>query len=311
MKFKQNFKNLWQHRRLQVSLAIVMTMATVWACKNNGSDFNNSIDMPSGSDGLIQMKYTAETFSHIKTDAANGKLTGLEEIKATPITKRAEISMVVFEDGTCDMTTRELEPKFQPIKRRDLTPPSTRPKGVVTRVMRDGTVKVYDKDNKEIRTFKMNQKLDMSKWVEIVKKDAANINQSEMVSYIFGNKMGGVKAMLEEVKKNGGTVTKNDDGTLLVSTGGGANSLNLRNADKTFSQSVVDPNKNTVLRSAVFDKGTNKMLGRMAFTYKKVGNSEELTHIYMESLNPKSPSDRLERMISTTELSDVSIKINR
>jgi hypothetical protein len=313
-KIMKNFRkilNYLQPRRLRIGVLTLLAFLTFWACHNDASDLTNPIDMPSGSDALVSLKYTAEVMSHVQTDAQNGKLTGLEEIKAVPKTKRSEISMIVYQDGTCDMTMKELEPKFQPIKYADLTPPSNRPKGVFTRVERNGKVHVFDKDNKEISVFDMSQKLDLSKWVEIIKKDTTAATQSEMVSYIFGNKTGGVKAMMEDAKRNGGTIKDNGDGTLLVTTGKSDNGLGTRGADKTFSESVVDPSLNIVKAAAVFDKQSNKMLGRMAYTYKGTGNVQELTHVYLESLNPNSPSNRQEKMIAVTEFSNVSLKINR
>lgn len=311
MKIFSKILNYLQPRRLRICVLTLLAFLTFWACHNDSSDLTNPIEMPSGKDALVQLKYTAEVMSHIKTDAQGGKLTALEEIKSVPKTKRSEISMVVYQDGTCDMTIKELEPKFQPIKYTHLTPPNTQPKGVFTRVERNGKVHVFDKDNKEISVFDMNQKLDLSRWVDIIKNDTTAATRADMVSYIFGNKTGGVKAMLEEAKRNGGTITDNGDGTLLVRIGKSVSSLGTRDADKTFSESIVDPSLNIVKAAAVFDKQSNKLLGKMAYTYKKgAGNSQELTHIYLESYNPNSPNNRQEKMIVITEFSDVSLKIN-
>jgi hypothetical protein len=311
MNFKSNFLNYLRHRKLQLGAAIALAaFVTIWACKDNDSNVQNPIDMPSGSDGVIQLKYTAEVFTHVKTDAKNGKLTGLEEIASMPKVNKAEIAMIVYADGTCDMTTRELTPSFQPIKLNDLTPPSERPMGVLTRIDRDGNVKVFDKDNKEIRTFKMNQKFDGSKWIELIKKDRQAANTSQAISYIFGNKMNGVKATLEEARKTGGIITPQGDGTILVRLGSPSNGLDTRGNDKVFAESVIDTVQNIVKASALFDKQSSKMLGKFVYTFKDVNGSKELTHIYMESFNPKSPADRQQKMISVTELSGVALKIN-
>jgi hypothetical protein len=310
MKIFREILNYLKPQKRRLGVLTLLGFLTFWACHNDAAELTNPIDMPSGGDALVSLKYTAEVMSHVQTDVQNGKLTGLEEIKAVPKTKRSEIAMIVYQDGTCDMTMKELEPKFQPIKFADLSPPSTQPKGVFTRVERSGKVHVFDKDNKEINVFDMNQKLDLSKWVEIIKRDTSAATQSEMVSYVFGNKTGGVKAMMAEAKRNGGTITDNGDGTLLVTTGKSSN-LGTRDADRTFSESIVDPSLNIVKAAAVFDKQSNKLLGKMAYTYKGTGSVQELTHIYLESPNPNSPSNRQEKMIAVTEFSNVSLKINR
>jgi hypothetical protein len=311
MKIFSKILNYLKPQKRRLGVLILGGFLIFLACHNDAADLSNPIDMPSGGDALVSLKYTAEVMSHIQTDAQGGKLTGLEEIKAVPKTKRSEIAMIVYQDGTCDMTMKELEPKFQPIKFADLSPPSKQPKGVFTRVERNGKVHVFDKDNKEINVFDMTQKLDLSKWVEIIKKDTSAATQSEMVSYVFGNKSGGVKAMMAEAKRNGGTITENGDGTLLVTTGKLGNGLGTRGDDKTFSESIVDPSLNIVKGAAVFDKQSNKLLGKMAYTYKGTGKNQELTHIYLESPNPNSPSNRQEKMIAVTEFSNVSLKINR
>jgi hypothetical protein len=208
------------------------------------------------------------------------------------------------------MTTRELTPSYQPIKLNDLTPPSKRPKGVLTRVDREGNVKVFDKTNNEIRNFKMSQKMDMSKWVEIIKNDQNAANASQTVSYFLGNRIGGVRATIEEARKTGGSVTTQGDGTVLVRIGDNSNSLDTRGSEKTFTESVIDSVQNIVKAAAVFDKQSNKMLGKMVYTYKDVNGSKELTHIYMESINPNSPNDRKQRMISVTEFTGVTLKVN-
>jgi hypothetical protein len=311
MKIFSKILNYLKPQKRRISVLILGGFLTFLACNNDAADLTNPIDMPSGGDALVSLKYTAEVMSHVKTDAQNGKLTGLEEIKAVPKTKRSEIAMNVYQDGTCDMTMKELEPKFQPIKYAHLTPPSNRPKGVFTRVERNGKVHVFDKDNKEISVFDMSQKIDLSKWVEIIKNDTTASTQADMVSYIFGNKTGGVKAMMEDAKRNGGTIKDNGDGTFLVTIGKLDNGLDTRGADKTFTESVVNPSLNIVKAAAIFDKKSNKMLSKMAYTYKSTGNAQELTHIYLESLNPNSSSRRQEKMITITEFSNVSLKINR
>ncbi|NJN34960.1 MAG: hypothetical protein HC817_12610 [Saprospiraceae bacterium] len=78
--------------------------------------------------------------------------------------------MLVFEDGTCEMVIQEQTPKFQPVKFNDLTPPNPRPKGVFTKIERSGKAQVFDKDHKLIQTFMMNQKPNLSVWVDVIKK---------------------------------------------------------------------------------------------------------------------------------------------
>ena len=151
---------------------------------------------------------------------------------------------------------------------------------------------------------------DLKQWVAIIKKDASAANQSELVSYVFGNKVGGVQATIDEARKNGGEVISNNDGTVLVRIGSPTSAgLSARGENKTFSESVIDTVQKIVKAAAIFDKQSNKMLGKMAYTYKGANGSKELTHIYMESMNPNSPSNRQQKMISITELSNVSVKI--
>ncbi len=303
-----NFLRRW---RLPIGVAALTAMLTLWACRDEASTISSPIDMPSSSEGIVQLKYTAEIMTHVETDAKNGKLTGLEEIQAVPNVTRVQTAMVVFEDGTCDLEIKQLTPKFQPIKFNDLTPPDRRPKAVVTRIERNGTAHVFDKDNNEIQTFGMPQRPDLKQWVEILKKETNNVSSSELVSYVFGNKVGGVRATIAEARKNGGEVVSNSDGTVFVRVGNPSNGLGTRDATKTFSESVIDTVQNTVRAAAIFDKQTNKMLGKMAYTYKDVNGSKELTHIYQESRNPNSPANRQQKAISITELSGVSVKINR
>lgn len=285
-------------------------MFAIWACKHNGPEGENPIDMPSLTEGVIQFKYTAEVTTRVNTNAPNGKLTGLEEIASMPKVKKAEVAMVVYADGTCDMTTRDLMPSRQLVKPNDLTPPSNRPIGVLTRVDRQGRVRVFDKDNKEIRTFTMNQKLDMSDWLAEIKKDREAADATQAITYMFGNKTAGVRPLLEEVRRSGGIIDQQSDGTLLVRMGNGSNGLGMRNADKVFTESVIDTTQNVVRASAVFDKISNKMLSKMVYTYQDVAGSRQLTHIYMESMNPQSPADRQQKMISVTQLSNVTFRIN-
>jgi hypothetical protein len=302
------FLRLW---KLQIGITALLAMLTLWACRDEASTISSPIDMPSNSEGIVQLKYTAEIMTHVETDAKNGKLTGMEEIQAVPNVSRIQTAMVVFEDGTCDLEIKQLTPKFQPIKFNDLTPPDRRPKAVVTRIERNGTAHVFDKDNNEIQTFGMPQRPDLKQWVEILKKEAANVNSSELVSYVFGNKVGGVRSTIVEARKNGGEVISNSDGTVFVRVGNPSNGLGTRDASQTFSESLIDTVQNTVRAAAIFDKQTNKMLGKTVYTYKDVNGSKELTHIYLESFNPKSPADRQQKAISITELSGVSVKINR
>jgi hypothetical protein len=309
MKIKAKFQKILQRRKLLFSGTMLVAALTIWACKNIGSDVNNPLDMPSGDDGVIHLNYTAEVTTRVKTDAGNDKLTGLEEIASMPKVKKSEIDMVVYSDGTCDMTTKELTPSHQLININDLTPQGNHPKGVLTKVDRQGNIKVYDKDNKEIRNFKMNQKLDLSQWVSQIEQDTQAANASEAFSYIFGNKSGGVKGMLEMARKSGSTITSQNDGTLLVRIGSPTGPLNTRGQEKVFSESIVDTVENIVKASAIFDKQSSKMLAKMAYTYKGTKRAKELTHVYMESYNPKSPANRSQRMISVTEISGVKLKI--
>ncbi len=310
MKFLIKIPNYLRSRKLQMYGAGILAAFTIWACNRDNSDLTSPLELPSGTEGVVQLKYTAEVMTYVKTDAQGGKLTGLEEIKAMPINKRNEISMVVYDDGTCDMTMQELEPNFRAIKPNDLTPPSKEPKGIFTRIERSGKVHVFDKDKNEIRTFDMAQPTDLKQWVAIIKKDASTVNQSQLVSYVFGNKVGGVQATIDEARKNGGEVISNNDGTVLVRVGSPTNTgLSARGEDKTFSESVIDTVANTVQAAAVFDKQSNKLLSKMAYTYKDVNGKKELTNIYMESHNPNSPNNRQEKMISITDLSNVSVII--
>jgi hypothetical protein len=311
MKIKSNFQKILHLRKLLFSAAMIVTALTIWACKDIGSDVNSPLDMPSGGDGVIQLKYTAEVTTRVKTDAGNDKLTGMEEIASMPKVKKSEVDMIVYSDGTCDMTTKELTPSHQLININDLTPQGKHPKGVFTKVDRQGNIKVYDKDNKEIRNFKMNQKLDLSQWVSQIKQDTQAANATEAFSYIFGNKSGGVKGMLEMARKSGGTVTAQSDGTILVRIGNPGDVLDSRGNEKVFTESVVDTVQNIVKASAIFDKNNKKMLAKMAYTYKGANRNKELTHVYMESYNPKSPGNRRQRTISVTEISGVTLKINR
>ena len=312
MKFSIKIPNYLRSRKLQMYGAGILAAFTIWACNRDNSDLTSPIELPSGTEGVVQLKYTAEVMTYVKTDAQGGKLTGLEEIKAMPTNKRNEISMVVYDDGTCDMTMQELEPNFRAIKPNDLTPPSKEPKGIFTRIERSGKVHVFDKDKKEIRTFDMAQPTDLKQWVAIIKKDVSAANQSELVSYVFGNKVGGVQATVDEARKNGGEVISNNDGTVLVRIGNPTSAgLSARGENKTFSESVIDTVQKIVKAAAIFDKQSNKMLGKMAYTYKGANGSKELTHIYMESTNPNSPSNRQQKMICITELSGVSVKIKR
>jgi hypothetical protein len=290
------FLRLW---KLQIGITALLAMLTLWACRDEASTISSPIDMPSNREGIVQLKYTAEIMTHVETDAKNGKLTGMEEIQAVPNVSRIQTAMVVFEDGTCDLEIN------------DLTPPDRRPKAVVTRIERNGTAHVFDKDNNEIQTFGMPQRPDLKQWVEILKKEAANVNSSELVSYVFGNKVGGVRSTIVEARKNGGEVISNSDGTVFVRVGNPSNGLGTRDASQTFSESLIDTVQNTVRAAAIFDKQTNKMLGKTVYTYQDVNGSKELTHIYLESFNPKSPADRQQKAISITELSGVSVKINR
>jgi hypothetical protein len=317
-KFKNKVMNLFQkilkflrHWKLQLGVTALLATFTLWACRDEASTISSPIDMPSSGEGIVQLKYTAEIMTHVETDAKGGKLTGLEEIQAVPNVTRVQTAMVVFEDGTCDLEIKQLTPKNQPIKFNDLTPPDRRPKAVVTRIERNGTAHLFDKDNNEIQTFGMPQRPDLKQWVEILKKEAANVSPSELVSYVFGNKVGGVRATIAEARKNGGEVIPNSDGTVFVRVGKSSNGLGTRNASQTFSESVIDTVQNTVRAAAIFDKQSSKMLGKMAYTYKDVNGSKELTHIYLESYNPNSPDNRRQKAISVTELSDVSVKINR
>jgi hypothetical protein len=294
-----------------VSLTALLAMFTLWACRDEASTISSPIDMPSSNEGIVQLKYTAEIMTHVETDAKNGKLTGLEEIQAVPNVSRIQTAMVVFEDGTCDLEIKQLTPKYQPIKFNDLTPPDRRPKAVITRIERNGTAHVFDKDNNEIQTFEMPQRPDLRPWVELLKKESANVNPTELVSYVFGNKVGGVRSTIDEARKNGGEVISNNDGTVFVRVGNLTNGLGTRDASQTFCESVIDTVQNTVQAAAIFDKQNNKMLGKTAYTYKDVNGTKELTHIYLESYNPKSPANRQQKMISITELSGVSVKINR
>jgi hypothetical protein len=311
MKIFRKILNYLQPRRLRIGVLTLLAFLTFWACHNDASDLTNPIDMPSGSDGVLQLKYTAEVTSYVQTDAQGGKLTGLEEIKAVPNTIRTETAMIVYKDGTCDLTIKELTPKNQLIKFNDLTPPNQNPKGVFTRIERNGKAHIFDRDNIEIQTFEMPQRPDLKPWIEILKKDVSNVNSSELVSYVFGNKVGGVRATIDEARKNGGEVISNSDGTVFVRVGNPSNSLGTRDASQTFSESVIDTVQNTVRAAAIFDKQSDKMLARMAYTYKDVNGSKELTTIYLESFNPNSPANRQQKMISVTELSDVSVKMNR
>jgi hypothetical protein len=311
MKNFRKIPKMLQRWKLQIGVTALLAMLTLWACRDEASTISSPIDMPSSSEGIVQLKYTAEIMTHVETDAKGGKLTGLEEIQAVPNVSRIQTAMVVFEDGTCDLEIKQLTPKYQPIKFNDLTPPDRRPKGVVTRIERNGTAHVFDKDNNEIQTFGMPQRPDLKQWVEILKKEAANVNASELVSYVFGNKVGGVRATIAEARKNGGEVISNSDGTVFVRVGNPTNGLGTRDASQTFSESVIDTVQNTVRAAAIFDKQSSKMLGKMAYTYKDVNGSKELTHIYLESNNPNSPANRQQKAISITELSGVSVKINR
>jgi hypothetical protein len=311
MNLFQKIPKFLRRWKLQLGVALFLAALTIWACKNNDSDFNSPIDMPSHSEGIVQIKYTSEIISYEKTDAPDGKLTGLEEIKSVPNVTRIQTGMVVFEDGTCDLAIKQLEPRYQPIKFNDLTPPDKRPKGVLTRIERNGRAHVFDKDNNEMQTFDMPQRPDLKPWIELLKKETESAKPSELVSYIFGNKVGGVRATIDEARKNGGTVTSNNDGTVLVRVGNPSSGLGTRDATQTFSESIIDTTQNIVKAAAIFDKQSNKLLGKMAYTYKDVNGSKELTAIYMESYNPNSPANRQQKAISITELSDVSVKINR
>jgi hypothetical protein len=309
MKNFRKILNYFKPQKRRMGVLILLGFLTFWACRNDAADLSNPIDMPSGGDALVQLKYTAEIMSYTQTDLKSGKLTALEEIQAMPRFKRNEVNMIVYKDGSCQMTMRELTPKNQTIKIEDLAPPNTRPKSVFTKVERDGTTHTFDKNNKEIHKFQMNPKLDLSKWVEMIKNDSSAATKSSLVSYIFGNKMGGVRATLAEALMNGGSVTPNGDGSVLVRIGKSKSGLGTRNNDKVFSESVIDTVKNIVKASAIFDKQSNKMLGTMAFTYSNVNNSPELRSIYLESHNPNSTVDKQQKMITITELEGVDIKM--
>ena len=296
--------------RGQFGIFILLASLSVWACKHNSPDGENPIDMPSLTEGVVQLKYTAEITTHVNTKSPNGQLTGLEEIASMPKVKKTEVAMVVYADGTCEMTKRELTPSRQLVTPNDLTPPSTRPVGVLTRVDRQGHVRVFDKDNKEIRTFTMNQPLNMSDWLVQIKKDREAADATQAITYMFGNKTAGVRPLLEEVRRSGGIIDPKSDGTLLVRMGSVSNGLGMRNADNVFTESIIDTTQNVVRAAAVFDRVSNKMLSRMAYTYQDVSGSRQLTHIYMESMNPQSPADRQKRMISVTQLSNVTFRIN-
>ncbi|NJN34961.1 MAG: hypothetical protein HC817_12615 [Saprospiraceae bacterium] len=124
--------------------------------------------------------------------------------------------------------------------------------------------------------------------------------------------MGGVKTMLEDAKNKGATITNNPDGTLTIVSGNPSNSsLDLRGEEKVLTHSLVDPKANIVKSAILFDKKVKKMLSRMAFTYKNVGKSTELTHILVESKNPKSPNNRPQSMVTVTAFSNVNLKIKR
>jgi hypothetical protein len=96
MKIFSKILNYLQPRRLRIGVLTLLALLTFWACHNDASDLTNPIDMPSGKDALVQLKYTAEVTSHVKTEAKNSKLTGLEEIASMPKVKKSEIAMFVY-----------------------------------------------------------------------------------------------------------------------------------------------------------------------------------------------------------------------
>jgi hypothetical protein len=290
-------------------LTLVGVLVFVAACQHEQSKIGTPLDSPSDTEGVFQMSYDMETMTMTQLEGANITPTALENVGMMPKIKKSAVRLTVFDDGTSDWTIKDVPPANS-IVYADQSPPSKRPKTVLTRIDRSGMASFFDKDNHQKHQYHMTMP-SMKDFVAMIAGDTSAGNKLKVINGVL-NARGHVNmdVVLEAARRNGGDVKTLSNGIIVVTTGGGSaiNKAVLRN-DEKIVESVIDTTQRILLGSTVKNQ-QGQVVSNVYLKYNTTTAQPTLEMMEQRVYNLNSPANRRVVNVSNTLFSNQQLVIH-
>jgi hypothetical protein len=291
--------------------AIFATLGVLFflvACQHEQEKVSTSLDSPSATEGVFQMSYDMETMTQTQLEGANITPTALENVGMMPKIKKSAVHLTVFEDGTSDWTIKDMPPA-NPIVYADQSPPSKRPKTVLTRIDRSGMASFFDKDNHQKHQYQMTI-AGMKDLVALIAGDTSSANKSQLINGVL-NARGHVNmnVVLEAARRNGADVKTISKDVVAVTTGGSALGSIIQRDDHKIVENVIDTSQRILLGSTVKNQ-QGQVISNVFMKYNTTNAQPTLDMMEQRVYDLTSPANRRVVTISSTTFSNQQLIIH-
>jgi hypothetical protein len=287
---------------------LVGVLSFVIACQHEQSKISTPLDSPSATEGVFQMSYDMETMTQTQLEGANIKPTALENVGMMPKVKKSTVRLTVFDDGTSDWTIKDVPPA-NPIVYADQSPPSKRPKTVLTRIGRSGLASFFDKDNHQKHQYQMTMP-SMKDFVAMIAGDTSSANKSRVINGVL-NARGHVNmdVVLEAARRNGAEVKSISKDVVAITTGGSALGSVILRDDNKIVENVIDTTQRILLGTTVKNQ-QGQVISNVYMKYNTTTAQPTLEMMEQRVYDLTSPADRRKVNIASTVFSNQQLIIH-
>jgi hypothetical protein len=304
-----NFTLKWLKVRTKSPFFAVMSVLFfLVACQHEQEKIGTALDSPSNTEGVFQMAYDMETVTQSQLEGTNIKPTAFENVGMMPKVKKSTVRLTVFDDGTSDWTIKDVPPA-NPIVYADQSPPSKRPKTVLTRINRSGMASFFDKDNNQKHQYQMTIP-SMKDFVAMIAGDTSSANKLQVINGLL-NVRGHVNmdVVLEAARRNGAEVKSISKDVIAITTSGSAmGSIILRDNNKIV-ENVIDTTQRILLGSTVKNQ-QGQVVSNVYMKYNTATAQPTLEQMEQRVYDLTSPADRRVVNISTTVFTNQQLIIH-
>jgi hypothetical protein len=294
-----SFTFKWLKSRAKSAIFSVMgILFFLVACQHEQEKIGTTLDAPSNTEGVFQMAYDMETVTQSPLEGTNIKPTAFESVGMMPKVKKSTVRLTVFEDGTSDWTIKDVPPA-NPIVYADQSPPSKRPKTVLTRIDRSGLASFFDKDNNQKHQYQMTIP-SMKDFVAMIAGDTSSTNKSQVINGVL-NARGHVNmdVVLEAARRNGAEIKSISKGVIAITTGGSALGSIILRDDHKIIENVIDTTQRILLGSTVKNQ-QGPVVSNVYMKYNTATAQPTLEQMEQRVYDLTSPADRRIVNMSTT-----------
>jgi hypothetical protein len=231
---------------------------------------------------LLETSYEMETFAftEVLTKGKNPSGNIFERIDAQPRLEKRSHNFKIFEGGAFELTTIEMEPENKMSLPAKVIKNQKKSQGSYKIVVSNGVARFYARDGRETGSYRL--KTDRFPGLAA---DIKNAKPEEVAGHIAGHPLINRKNIMAKAKKNNAEISEKNKVTRIkydLDTGLQGTDEDAQKWAGKYLVQLYDFEKKRLLKDAIYDKKTDRLISRADFEYNPVAEGNQVRKITSE-----------------------------